>query len=325
MNESSRARRLPDPDGVGEVVLTIIIASYNAKELLADCLQSIYDHTPSVSYEIIVIDDCSSDGTYDMVKRNFAEVRLLRNDRNVHYARSNNRALDISRGQYIYLLNADTVVLPGAIDAMIEFLRAHPDAGAVGSRLLNEDGSVQWSVKSLPGVGSALFGARSFLSRLFPGNPFTRKHIQHLDSDMKEPFVAGYVSSASVMMPVAVVKRVGHLDGRLSYHVDADYCKRISDVGYKTYYLPGATVIHLNHKGGTMVSLRRRFRSVVEFHVGSYIYFHKHIMRSPFHPYRLVVVILLFGRFLASLALLACRELLDTLRPKLQRPPSSGS
>jgi len=291
-----------------EIVLSVIIATYNARELLANCLRSIAQHPPKEPYEIIVVDDASVDCTSDMVRAQFPEVRLLRNEVNRHYAFSNNRAFELARGEYFLLLNNDTIVLPDALDRMIEFLRENPDAGAVGSKLLNEDGSIQWSVKSLPNPGSALFGARSALTRLFPKNPFTRRHLLHFDRDMTIPFTAGYVSSAAVMIPRHVVARVGGLDRRLSYHVDADYCRRIANLGYKSYYLPTAAIIHLDHKGGTMVSLRRRFRSIVEFHIGSYIYYRKHVQRSAWSPMQIIVVLGLLARFALSTLSQVCAE-----------------
>jgi len=291
------------------VALSVIIPSYNARELLVDCLQSIYQNPPSEPYEVIVIDDASVDGTSEEVRARFPEVRLLRNEVNQHYARSNILAFKHARGRYLYMLNNDTIVLPQALDDMLAFLHEHPDAGAVGSKLLNGDGSIQWSVKSLPNPGSALFGARSIITRLYPNNRFSRKHLQHLARDLSKPFVAGYVSSASVMIPRNVVDEVGELDRRLSYHIDADYCKRIADAGYKCYYLPTASVIHFDHKGGTMVSLRRRFRSLVEFHVGSYIFYRKHIQKSPWSPMQIVVVAGLSARFLISLAVRTLAEL----------------
>jgi GT2 family glycosyltransferase len=282
------------------IVVSIIIPTYNACRLLADCLGSIAQNPPSEPYEVIVVDDASADGTSDMVRIRFPEVRLLRNDVNRHYAFSNNRALEGARGEYLLLLNNDTIVLPQALDRMVAFLRDNPDAGAVGCRLLNEDGSIQWSVKSLPNPGSALFGARSLITRLFSNNRFSRRHLLHLDRDLTAPFAAGYVSSAAMMIPRHIVDKVGMLDRRLSYHVDADYCKRIADVGYKSYYLPTATIIHLDHKGGTMVSLSRRFRSLVEFHVGSYIYYRKHVRKSVWDPMHGVVVLGLLARFALS-------------------------
>jgi len=280
------------------VMLSVIIATYNAGEVLSGCLESIYQNPPSEDYEIIVIDDASTDGTGDMVRARFPDVCLLTNETNRHYAYSNNLAFGHARGEYLYLLNNDTIMLPCALDAMIAFLRAHREVGVVGSKLLNQDWTVQWSVKSLPNIGSALFGARSVITRILPGNRFSRKHLLHLDRDLSKPFGAGYVSSASMMMPSHVVRKVGGLDERLSYHVDADYCKRITDLGYQCYYLSDAAVIHLNHRGGTMVSRRRRFRSVVEFHRGSYIFFQKHIRESASVPMRIIVPLGLYFRFL---------------------------
>jgi GT2 family glycosyltransferase len=297
-----------------EVVLSVIIATYNARELLADCLESIAQNPPRESYEIIVVDDASADGTSEMVQARFPDVRLLRNEVNQHYAYSNNRAFEHAGGEYLFLLNNDTIVMPDALDQMVAFLREHPEAGAVGCKLLNEDGSIQWSVKSLPNPGSALFGARSIITRLFPNNPFSRHHLLHLDRDTTAPFTAGYVSSAAVLIPRHVVDKVGGLDRRLSYHVDADYCKRIANLGYKSYYLPAATIIHLDHKGGTMVNLRRRFRSLVEFHVGSYIYYKKHAQKSAWEPMHAVVVLGLTARFLVSVLSRTGIELLSLAR-----------
>jgi len=286
---------VPDAD----IVLTIIISCYNTRALVADCLRSIGQNPPSEPYEIILVDDASSDGTSEMVRSAFPDVRLLRSEVNRHYAHSNNWAIDHARGRYVLLLNNDTLVLAGALDDMIAFLRQHRDAGAVGCKLLNEDGTTQWSVKSLPNPGAAIFGARSILAKWFPNNPFTRRHLLHLGRDMTQPFVAGLVSGAASMLPLAVIKEVGYLDTRFFYHVDADYCKRIADAGYKCYYLPTAAIIHLNHKGGTMTSPAARFRSLIMFEVWSYRYYRKHVQTSPWSPMQVVVALGLLFHFLA--------------------------
>lgn len=302
--------------------LSIIIATFNAGTLLADCLRSIYASPPSDRFEIIVVDDASSDGTTEMIRTSYPGVRLLRNEANCHYAFSNNRAFDVADGEFFLLLNNDTVVLPGALDGMLSFLRQHPEAGAVGSRLLNDDGSVQWSVKTLPNPASALFGARSIVARLFPSNRYSRKHLLHFDRDSPEPFIAGYVSSAAVMIPRRIVKEVGYLDVRFAYHVDADYCKRIGDIGYPCYYLPTATIIHLNHRGGTMVDLRRRFVSLYLFHLQSYIFFRKHNSVRPWSPLGLAAALGLTMRFVVTAALQVGSEVFSLLRRRL-RPASS--
>jgi GT2 family glycosyltransferase len=318
----------PKPVGDGtpgaDIVLTIIISCYNTRDLVADCLGSIGRSPPKEPYEIILVDDASSDGTSEMVRSTFPEVRLLRSEMNRHYAHSNNWAFDHARGRYVLLLNNDTLVLPGALDAMIAFLREHPDAGAVGCKLLNEDGTIQWSVKSLPNPAAAIFGARSILAKWFPNNRFTRHHLLHIGRDMTRPFVAGLVSGAASMMPLKVIKEVGYLDERFFYHIDADYCKRIADSGYKCYYLPTAAIVHLNHKGGTMSSLSARFWSLTMFEVWSYRYYRKHIQKSLWSPMQIVVVLGLSFHFLALASAQACAELGRVVRPGLQpKKPTS--
>lgn len=306
-----------------EIALTIIISCYNTRDLVADCLRSIYENPPSAPFEIILVDDASSDGTSEMVRAAFSEVRLLRSDINRHYARSNNWALDHARGRYVLLLNNDTIVLPRALDDMITFLQERPDAGVVGCKLLNEDGTIQWSVKSLPNPAAAIFGARSILAKWFPNNRFSRRHLLHIGRDMAQPFVAGLVSGAASMMPLAVIKEIGYLDPIFFYHVDADYCKRITNAGYKCYYLPTATIIHLNHKGGTMTSLPVRFRSLMMFEVWSYRYYRKHIRTSPWSPMQIVVVLGLSVHLFALASAQAFAEVAGLAR-LLSRPKRSG-
>ena len=307
-----------------DMALTIIISCYNTRDIVEDCLRSIYQNPPTEGYEVILVDDASTDGTSEMVSATFPEVRLLRNDVNRHYARSNNTALDEARGQNVLLLNNDTIVLPGALDAMIAFLRTHPEAGAVGCKLLNEDGTTQASAKAPLGAGAAIFGARSFVTKLFPNNRFSRRHLLHVGRDEGEPLVAGYVSGAAAMMPLAVMREVGRLDETFFYHVDADYCKRIAEAGYKCFYLPTAAIVHLNHKGGTMTDPLRRLRSLMMFEVYSYRYYRKHFLRSWWNPMGAVVAVGLGLHFLASAFAQAYAELVGVARSMAQPKRSEG-
>jgi GT2 family glycosyltransferase len=318
-------KSIVDSQAPPELVLTIIITCYNTRDLVRDCLSSIYEHPPSEPFEIILVDDASTDGTSQMARASFPEVRLLRNTTNRNYSYSNNRGMDHARGRFVLLLNNDTIVLPHALDRMISFLRDHPDAGMVGCKLLNEDGTIQWSVKTLPGPAAALFGARSIVSKLFPNNWFTRQHLLHIDRDMTQPFVAGFVSGAGSMMPLAVFRKVGHLDDQFFYHVDADYCKRIAEAGYKCYYLPTAFIVHLNHKGGTTASLSRRFRSLLKFELDSYRYYRKHMKKSAWTPMQLVVALGLSFHFLALASAQALAEFGSAVRPRSQRGISIGA
>jgi len=297
-----------DPD------LSIIIANYNAKEMLNGCLESIYHHPPMCTFEVFVVDDASSDGSYQMVQRNFPQVRLLRNEQNLHYSKSNNRALELAQGRYICLLNNDTVILPNALATMMNFLDQHPQVGAVGSRLLNADGTIQASVKALPSIRSGLFGAQSIIIKLFPTNRFSRQELLHLCHDMRKPFQAGYVSGASTMIRRRVIEQIGYLDERMFYHVDADYCKRIWDAGWEIFYLPDSTVIHFNHQGGTLINRKRRFKSIFEFHRGYYIYFRKHLYKSPWNPLYFMTTIGIGLRFVVYLLIQFVKETKDSCK-----------
>ena len=288
--------------------ISVIIASYNTRELLSRCLASIYSAPPGFSCEVMVVDDSSSDRSPEMVRDRFPQVRLIVNSQNRGYAYSNNLAMAQSRGRFIYLLNSDTEMFPGALDAMASFLEEHPDVGAVGSALYNGDGSVQASVKSLPRIRSAFFGKRSWLARWFPQFSATKSELLNWRIDAGTPFQAGYVSSASIMMPREVVARVGDLDTRLWYFIDADYCTRIWNIGRSVYCVPAAKVLHVEHLGGTLAGWKQRFRSMWRFHYGAYIYFRKHSGWASWHPVTLLIVLGIAARFVLSFAGQAIKE-----------------
>lgn len=307
--ESEWPSRLGEVSSSHAVDISVIIANYNAQALLERCLRSIYAHPPARSFEVLVVDDGSSDGSAEMVAARFPQVRLLINGRNLGYARSNNRAILESKGRLLYLLNSDAELLPGALDALAGFLEAHPDAGAAGSLLYNADGSIQASVKALPSAKSALFGARSFLSKWLSGSRFIRGELLHWKAHDGEPYRAGYVSSASLMIPRAVVREVGPLDTRLWYFIDADYCTRVWNLGRGVYCVPAAKAIHLDHQGGTKADLGRRFRAIVTFHYGAYIYFRKHAGKAWWHPQHALVGLGLGGRCLVSILWQVLKEI----------------
>ncbi len=301
IRSGATAKAVSDQSDESEVRVSIVIANYNARDLLEDCLNSMYQQESRYPFEVLVVDDHSSDDSFEMVKTRFPQVRAYRNEVNLHYATSNNRMFDIAKGRYLFLLNNDTIVKPRAVDVLVDFMEAHPDVGCAGSKLLNEDGSLQESVKTLPNVGSALFGARSYAYRWFPNNTFSKRELLHLSKDVSAPFKAGYVSSAAMLIRRGIVETIGYLDPRLSYHVDADYCARIWEAGWDVVYVPQSVVIHLNHRGGTLVSPRRRLKSVVEFHRGTWIYFERHMMQSYWHPFTWIIAAGIAARFVVSL------------------------
>lgn len=295
-----------EPAAVPEI--SVVVANYNASAALVDCLEAIRRHPPARTCEVLVVDDGSTDDSAERVRTRFPEVRLLVNPVNQGYARSCNRAITAARGRLIHLLNNDTRLLPGALDALADFLDSRPSAGAAGSLLQNPDGSVQISAKALPSVRSAFFGGRSWISRWLPGNPFTRQELLHWRADAGQPFVAGYVSGASLLVPRDVLDRIGELDPHLFYFNDADFCRRIWDVGREVYCVPAARTLHLNHRGGSMRNFRQRLRSLVWFHLGAHRYFRKHSGLAFWHPGQALVAGALAARFALSLGLQLFRE-----------------
>jgi N-acetylglucosaminyl-diphospho-decaprenol L-rhamnosyltransferase len=284
----------------GGIEVSVVVPSYNAAAFLESCLDSIYRQPPQRAFEVLVVNDASNDETSEMVRRRFPAVRMLVNERNLGYARSSNRGIEAARGRFIYLLNSDVEVLPGAIDTLVDFLERHDDAGAAASLLYNGDGSVQQSVKALPSFRSAVFGARSWITRFWPSNRFTRHELLHWRAAEGEPFTAGYVSSASLMVGRDLFRRIGELDSRFFYFLDADLCKRIWDANGKVFCVPAAGAVHHAHQGGSLASIGRRLRAVENFHRGAYRYYRKHGGKPLWHPMTPVVALSLGMRFVLS-------------------------
>ncbi len=289
--------------------ISIVIATLNARQVLQRSLQQLYRAGARRSFEVWVVDDGSSDGTARMVAERFPQVRLRVNPRNRGYAYSCNRAIEQAVGRYIHLLNNDVEMLPGTLDHLADFLDEHAAAGCAGSLLLNEDGSVQQSAKALPSLRSALFGGRSWLTSWMPNNRFSRAELQHWRADAGVPFETGYVSGASMMVPREVLQRIGELDERIFYFNDADFCKRIWDIGRSVHCVPAARSMHLNHQGGSLKSWQRRLWALLVFHRGAWLYSRKHSGYPVWHPHQLFVLACLGARLVGAALLQASREI----------------
>jgi GT2 family glycosyltransferase len=223
--------------------LSIIIVSYNTKDLLSRCLFSIYHNAPGVNLEIIVIDNASRDDSIQMLKENFPQVILADNEQNIGFARANNKGLLIARGEFVLFLNPDTVVLPQALEKTLEFLRRTPDAGMVGCKILNPNGSLQYSCRSFPSFWN-YFLESFFLYKLFPknrwigkfyGTNFSYDHIREVD----------VVLGAFMMTKKEILDEVGCFDERFYiYSEETDLCFRMKKHNRKVYFFPDAQIVH---------------------------------------------------------------------------------
>ncbi len=225
--------------------VSIIIVNFNTKKLTVQCIESVLKDSPGFSKEVIVVDNGSDDGSVK-VFRDY-QVRLIENKENLGFARANNQGIKEARGKYILLLNSDTKVIKAAIGKLIDFAESEPDAGTVGPKLLNQDGSIQPSVFNLPTVGRAIkqfwFGKNGLLDKYSPST-----------INQSPKTVESLVMAAFLITPKAL-KKVGLLTEKyFMYFEDFDYCRRVQDTGLKVYYLPSAEVIHYHGASGKSIS-----------------------------------------------------------------------
>jgi len=223
--------------------LSIIIVSWNVKEYLEKCLESIFENPPQFDFEIIVVDNASTDKSSQMVKKKFPQVKLIENKENLGFAKANNQGIRESPGKYILLLNPDTVVLPGAIDKLIKFMEEHKETGVVAPKILNPDKTLQPSCLAFPTL-SAMFVRAIFIEGLWPNNPITRYYLMK-DFDFQSEAEVDQPMGAALMIRRAVLDQVGLFDEEsFMFFDEVDLCFRIKKAGWKIYFTPRAEITH---------------------------------------------------------------------------------
>lgn len=253
--------------------LDVIIVNYNSTPQLLQCVRSLLSASEGTSLSIQVQDNASQKGDVSVVVKDFPEVLLTRNSRNLGFAKAVNRAMKNGNAPYVLILNPDTLVLPGLFSATLGYMENHPEVGVLGPRILDSDGVVQGSARSFPNLLTALFGRKSILSKIMPHNPITRENILTAQSDGMNPMEVDWVSGACMLVRRDAIDNVGLFDERFfMYWEDADWCRRMWRKGWKVIYFPEASMIH--HVGVSSES--NLFRSVLEFHRSIYRLFEKH-------------------------------------------------
>jgi GT2 family glycosyltransferase len=226
------------------MLLSICLVNWNTREDLRRCLASIPEGAQTIAYEILVVDNASADGSPEMVARDFPGVHLIRNDDNLGFSRANNQAIAHSRGDYILLLNSDTVVHPGALACLVAALDAHPEAGIAGAKLLNGDGSLQYSCRRFPTFSAGLV-RNSPLARLLPGHKGVQDYLM-TDFDHASRCSVDWVSGAALCIRRQTLQQIGRLDeGYFMYCEDVDWCYRAHQAGWDVQYIPDAVITHL--------------------------------------------------------------------------------
>jgi N-acetylglucosaminyl-diphospho-decaprenol L-rhamnosyltransferase len=240
--------------------VSIIIVNWNSKQFLRDCIGSVERNTTGIDFEIIVVDSGSFDGCGDMLRADFPYVRFIQSEGNVGFAGANNLAYRNCSGQYVLFLNPDTELTSAAVNMMLEHLQWHPDAGAVGCKLLNRDGSIQTScIQSFPTILNQSLNS-ALLRRLFP--TATLWGMSPLFRSSAEPAKVDVVSGACVMLPRSVFEKIGQFSEEyFMFAEDLDLCHKLMQAGYANYYLSWVTVRHFG--GGSTDSAPSEFSVVM--------------------------------------------------------------
>ncbi|HEX2093829.1 MAG TPA: glycosyltransferase family 2 protein [Longimicrobiaceae bacterium] len=260
----------------GRPDLSIVIVNLNTRGLLRDCLQSIRQLPDPIRWEIIVVDNGSTDGSGELVRDHFPWACLIRNDTNTGYAFPNNQGLALSRGRYVLLLNSDTVVRPFALSRLVEFMDAHPEAGACGPTLSYPGGEIQRSCYSLP-------SPRTFFCRMLALDAlFPRSRVfgnQHVGFDHHHTTPVEALLGAALLCRREVFEAVGGLDERFRIHYnDFDWCRRILRAGWRIYFVHDATVVHYSAATTNVENSQLRIQG--ELVRNLFDYFEKHYGKS---------------------------------------------
>ncbi len=295
------------------LLLSVVIVSWNVREDLKECLQSLLGTgnlglvtgEQGLSVEVIVVDNASTDGTVEMVRREFPQVRLIVNSENLGYTKANNIGIKQSRGKYILLLNPDTIVKADALRALVDCAEAHPDAGIIGAKLLNPDGSIQPSARSFPDMGAGLF-RNTFLGRLFPNNPFVRRYLM-TNFGYDEVREVDWVSGAAMLVRRELFERIGLLDERFwAYCEDVDLCWRAWQSGFKVLFCPNAVTVHKIGRS----SDQRLVPSLIQHHKSMWLFYLKNYRKR----YPLILLPLIGLGILVRLSGALLRVLFHRLR-----------
>lgn len=271
--------------------LSIIIVSWNTRDLLEQCLASVFASPPACAFEVWVVDNASTDGSNELVRRRFPQVRLVENTDNLGFAGGNNQAIRASAGRYVLLLNPDTEVKSGALETLVRFMEEQPQAGAAGSRLLNPDQTLQPSCYPLPTLSRELWR----LFHLDAVRPYGTYRMA--DWSLDSPRAVDVIQGACLILRRTALDQVGLLDeDYFMYSEEVDLCFRLQKAGWQLHYVPRAKVVHYGGQSTQQVAAEMFLR----LYQGKLIFFRKHRGWMAGQAYKLVLLAAAAARLLLS-------------------------
>lgn len=253
--------------------LSIIIVNWNTRDLLRQCLKSLYENLTGLSYGIFVVDNGSTDDSPAMVKDEFPTVKLIPNRSNLGFARANNLAIRAAEGRFFLLLNSDTLVKKGAVEGLVETIEADSSIGIAGLQLLNADGSLQNSICSFPSLLTELTN-KSLLRLLLPSKYPGKEH------QIRGPIEVDAIIGSCMLVRREATEQIGLLDEDFFFFFEeTDWCLRMHKAGWKVVFDPRYSIFHLQGKSAAVVNARAR----IEYWRSRYAYFAKHFSRISQH------------------------------------------
>ncbi|HID40337.1 MAG TPA: glycosyltransferase, partial [Calditrichaeota bacterium] len=270
-----------------EIKISVIIVNYNVKDFLEQALLSVKRALSAYPSEIIVVDNASIDGSVPMLKKRFPDVRVIENHKNVGFSAANNQAIKIAQGEFIVLLNPDTVVQEDTFERLFDFFEQKPDVTAATCKILNPDGTFSVDCRHSIPTPLVAFWKVTGLSNLFPKSKiFGKYNLTYLDENETYPVEA--ISGSFMMIKREIVKKIGLLDERFfMYCEDIDYCYRINQAGGKIYYVPTSQIIH--YKGES--TKKDNLDYVITFNRSLYQFYQKHFQQKYIYPFKWLILL----------------------------------
>jgi GT2 family glycosyltransferase len=265
--------------------LSIVIICWNDWKVIENCLRSITECTHRIQYEVLVSDNGSTDGSVEKIRTQFPAVRVVENRANLGFAKGNNAGIAEAGGEYILILNPDTIIHEGSLDRWVEFADRHPEAGAFGCRVHNPDGSYQRSARPFPTISRSLVSALGLRFLGYIKHPVLYVEYEWWKGDTERD--VDWQSGCCIMLRGDLLKKLGGFDERFFYqYEEVDLCRRVWNAGLRIRFTPEVSITHL---GGQSVG-RFPVRFAVEVCRNGYRYFYKHYGSRGAQRYRSVLL-----------------------------------
>lgn len=233
--------------------VSIIIVNWNTKKLLEQAITSIYKYAKGLTFEVIVVDNGSEDGSPKIVSSKFPKVLLIENRHNLGFAQANNQGIKIAKGEFIFLFNSDAYLIDDSLAKLVKRAREIPNLGAIAPKILNEDRTTQQSAGFFPDLLKVLLWM-SFVDDLPYGDLLKPYHVDH-DRFYEKEHKVDWLTGAAIMVPKKVIDKTGALDDKIfMYGEDVDWCTRIKKAGFNIYFSPVAAIVHIGQGSSGKIS-----------------------------------------------------------------------